>query len=184
MTALERHIPAKRRDRIDQGTFGANRTVISAEPIVCDGWTLKWYDLLAEDGKLEPEAIVLARATAYAMVDVLPPEIDATGFVIHHICGGAVYLVLSVWRHGNELWEQVLMREVDSSRFEIFEGMQNWRHTHCLWQLAIVAHEADAWTQYLSDGESLQARQRWLDQTASDELLTSLRMNGDPRYDR
>jgi hypothetical protein len=113
---------------------------------------LKWYDIAPEETPVPLAVRALARrylrdaskAGALGLGDGL-------GFVILHRCGESFYfLLVSTWRNDNELWETVWAKNGDSD-----VGFRPWpidsthRPTFCVWELAAVCHERQAWTDYL-----------------------------------
>lgn len=138
-----------------QARFVAARTVGAA--------TLKCYHLTAPDAPV-PETVV-AQADAWFTAHA-PDELAAgdCGFVIVHRCGADFHFLLaSVWRGSNELWEAVWYRMGDMTAFAPFDAAYPpdvgvVRPTFCVWELGIVAHESAAWGRYLAssrDGTAL-----------------------------
>jgi hypothetical protein len=80
---------------------------------------------------------------------------DERGFVILHRCGDSFYfLLVSVWRGSNELWEAVFYRD---------EGMTGFaRSTFCVWELGVVAAEAAAWARFLASPRGAADDRAWL----------------------
>lgn len=92
------------------------------------------------------------------------------GFVILHRCGADFHFLLPVvWRGANEAWETVAYRQGEMADFERFDpaypkvagGATVPRPTFCVWELAIVAHEALAWSRFLGSERDEAALARW-----------------------
>lgn len=116
------------------------------------GTTLKWYNLARADDPVPNEINVLAcafleRESAAGNLE----NLGDLGFVILHRCGAEFYfLLVSTWRNKNELWESVYAKVSDSHPdFEQFPFNGAHRGTFCVWELAAVWHEQQAWRQYL-----------------------------------
>ena len=137
------------------------KKVQPGRPIENDELALKWYELIEVDSEVDERGSSEARA----FLDWVWDGQRAAGFAIHHPCADGAYLVASRWEDNNELWEQVWWRPGGSGSFSatgLREGMQ---HSHCLWQLAIVSHEAAAWVRYLESDRSPVAFEAWLSDT-------------------
>ncbi len=80
--------------------------------------------------------------------------------MILHRCGDAFYfLLVSTWRNENELWELVYAKDGPKQlEFQpfAFDGLH--RGTFCVWELAVVWHEQQAWKRYLLSARDEAAR--------------------------
>ena len=98
------------------------------------------------------------------------------GFVILHRCGADFYfLLLSVWRGANELWEAVYYRDGAMDRFAPFDpayppSRTRVRPTFCVWELGVVAQEARAWSRFLASPRSDADLDRWRGDRFSGEV--------------
>jgi len=127
---------------------------------------LKLYHLTVPDAPV-PDAVA-AQADAWFAAHA-PGEVAAGdhGFVILHRCGADFHFLLaSVWRGSNELWEAVWYRMGDMTAFAPFDAAYPTdigvvRPTFCVWELGIVAHESAAWSRYLLSSRDDTARQTW-----------------------
>lgn len=123
---------------------------------------VKLYRLAPGDQPV-PDAIA-ADAWAY-----LPASLDLgdeRGFVILHRCGESFYfLLVSIWRGSNELWEAVFYRDAGMSGFATFDPAYPGagpRPTFCVWELGIVAAESAAWGRFLGSARGAGDEQAWL----------------------
>ena len=132
------------------------------------GAAMKLYHLAAADapvpvavGRLCDQWFAERAATVLAEGDC--------GFAILHRCGTDFYfLLVSVWRGSNELWEAVWYRHGDMPAFAPFDPGYPMapgvvRPTFCVWELGIVAHESAAWGRYLASPRDAAARSRWVE---------------------
>ena len=91
------------------------------------------------------------------------------GFVLLHRCGADFYfLLITAWRGSNEGWEAVWYRQGDMAGFAPFDpaypaAVGTLRPTFCVWELGIVAHEAAAWSRYLSSSRGEAELAHWRD---------------------
>ena len=101
------------------------------------------------------------------------------GFVILHRCGADFHFLLPVvWRGANEAWETVAYHQGDMAGFERFDPAYPApaaceimpRPTFCVWELAIVAHEALAWSRFLASDRSEAALARWREDVLEGEV--------------
>ena len=131
------------------------------------GAALKLYHLTIADAPVSDEvgALVVRWFDEQAQVVLQPGD---RGFVILHRCGADFYfLLVSVWRGSNELWEAVWYRHGAMRAFAPFDSAYPpapgvVRPTFCVWELGIVAHESGAWARYLASPRDEAAHVRWM----------------------
>lgn len=105
---------------------------------------MKWSDLREADRGIDPGARDAARAAVDHLIDP-----DDVGFVILHLCGADVILLLVCrWRNDNEIWETVFAKQGDGE-FVAGHGDDPTRATYCVWELGIVNSERLAWAAFL-----------------------------------
>lgn len=127
------------------------------ENIVLQSSVLKWYNIAKKDEPVPPEIDDLAhnfleRESAEGKLQ----NFGELGFVILHRCGKDFYfLLVSTWRNGNELWESVYAKDGDTQKnFAPFKVETHHRATFCIWELAAVWHERQAFRRYVLGEES------------------------------
>ena len=135
---------------------------------------LKWYELAASETPVP--APIREQAREYLRREAASGKLALDcdlGFVILHRCGQQFYfLLLCTWRNENELWETVLARHDDAHpQFGEFAfGGGAHRPTFCVWELAAVWHEQQAWRRYLLGARDDAARAAWVADTAHGEV--------------
>jgi hypothetical protein len=129
------------------------------------GWKL--YDL-EKPGEPVSETIAgSARALLERNLDGEAGLDGDIGFAILHRCGADFYfLLLSAWRGSNEAWEAVWYRDGGMPGFAPFSPAYpaeagTFRPTFCVWELAVVAHEALAWARFLASPRGADDLARW-----------------------
>ena len=131
-----------------------------SDAIETSGAVLKWYAVHPEAQPVPNEITALARSF------LLKTAIEAKGlgFVILHRCGNDFYfLIVSTWRGNNEVWETVFYKDGERmSDFALWprEGMH--KPTFCVWELAPVWHEKEAWERFLLSSRDEAAGRAWL----------------------
>jgi hypothetical protein len=134
--------------------------VTSGDPIEINGALLKWYALAPKDEPVPEEIDRLAHD--YLTRTAL--EAKGLGFVILHRCGSDFYfLIVNTWRGNNEVWETVFYKDgAAMADFAPFprEGMH--KPTFCVWELAPVWHEKEAWERFLKSARDGAAARTWL----------------------
>ena len=111
---------------------------------------LKWYDLYPADVPITAEQREECREFVAAEVGRLQID-NELGFVILHRAGKYLLLMIMTWRNTNEIWESVYFKEADSmDAYKLNEYPTTHRGTFCVWELAVVWHERDAWVRFLS----------------------------------
>lgn len=119
------------------------------------GAVFKLYHLTAPDAPVPDDVARLCEDWFEAEAGAVADPGDH-GFALLHRCGADFYfLLVSVWRGSNELWEAVWYRHGDMPAFAPFDPAYPGeagaaRPTFCVWELGIVAHEALAWGRYLA----------------------------------
>ena len=131
-----------------------------------DGAAMKLYYLTAPDAPVPDDVARLCEDWFGAEAGTAAQPGDC-GFVLLHRCGSDFYfLLVSVWRGSNELWEAVWYRHGDMPAFAPFDPAYPGeagavRPTFCVWELGIVAHEALAWGRYLASPRDPVALAAW-----------------------
>jgi hypothetical protein len=113
---------------------------------------LKWYDIAPEDAPVPLAVRALARRNLRDASKAGELGLDnGLGFVILHRCGNGFYfLLVSTWRNENELWETVWAKNGDDDcAFRPWPLEGPHRPTFCVWELAAVCHEREAWSDFL-----------------------------------
>jgi hypothetical protein len=123
------------------------------------GATLKWYAVYADDLPVPDEITQLARS----YLTTNPLEARGLGFVLLHRCGKNFYfLIVSTWRGSNEIWETVFYKDGDDMvDFALFPREKSHKPTFCVWELAAVWHEKQAWERFLNSPRNESAALVW-----------------------
>jgi hypothetical protein len=145
---------------IDPKYRHAPKRVTPAEVIEVPGVVLKWYAIYSEDRPVPDEITRLARS--YLRKTSL--EARGLGFVLLHRCGNDFYfLIVCTWRGSNEIWETVFYKDGDAmADFALFPREKSHKPTFCVWELAPVWHEQQAWVRFLASTRDEAAAQAWL----------------------
>jgi hypothetical protein len=121
----------------------APRSVRFLELLTCPDWRLKVYTIAYDAA---PGAAVVARARALAR-GVLPPvvagEPPGVGFVTIHAGRDAHVVLVSWWVNANELCQRSWRAPLD--RPDSFEEVTAVGFVGCVWDIALIAFERDAW---------------------------------------
>jgi hypothetical protein len=134
--------------------------VTPGETIETSGAVLKWYAVHQDNRPVPDEITQLARAYLVKT----PLEARGLGFVILHRCGNDFYfLIVCTWRGSNEVWETVFYKDGEAmADFALFPRDQTHKPTFCVWELAPVWHEQQAWVRFLQSTRDETAAQAWL----------------------
>jgi hypothetical protein len=145
------------------------KVVTPGDDFVLASAQLKWYDIYPGAAS---DAAVGERARSFLRDETVAGRLafdDDLGFIVLHRCGAAFYfLLVSVWRNDNELWEAVYACD-EGGDFAPVEGGHT-RATYCVWELGAVCHEQRAWTRYLYSDRGPADRARWLADRLSGEV--------------
>lgn len=149
------------------------KVAVPLDPVIASGVSLKFYALEKQSESVPAAIAAMARAKLIALAaDSASGWLDGDcGFVMIHRCGADFHFLLpSIWRGSNELWEGVLYHHGNMTSFERFDpayppitpdGIAAIRPTFCVWELGIVAHEALIWGQFLSSERGEVDLARW-----------------------
>ena len=113
---------------------------------------LKWYDIRRHEVDMPPELARESRAFLRAEAEAGRLVIDhQLGFVELHHCTSVVFLLVFTWNNDNELWETHYVKDLNGAGpFERFEARNgDHRAMNCVWELAPIWHERQAWARYL-----------------------------------
>lgn len=132
--------------------------------------TLKWYEI-RRPGSLMPSGLVTdTEAFLRAEVEAGRLDIDGQpGFVMLHLADSngrpdsVALLLISTWRQANELWESVYVKPLDAGGE--YRRVEKGDHsaTYCVWELAAVWHERQAWSRYLDSARDGEAERTYLE---------------------
>lgn len=123
-----------------------------AEGLVVSNTRLKWYNLARGEEPVPGETYDLARE---ALKRTEHSELGHLGFVILHRCERDIYfLLVNSWRNEKEIWETVYAKRGDDADFTLFPFSGQHRGTFCVWELAAVCHEQQAWRRFLMSARS------------------------------
>ena len=138
----------------------AAKRVTPGEAIAPLGTVLKWYAVYPEDRPVPDNIAQMARS--YLMKTSL--EARGLGFVLLHRCGSDFYfLIICTWRGANEVWETVFYKDGDAmADFALFPREKTHKPTFCVWELALVWHEQQAWVRFLESLRDEAAARVWL----------------------
>ena len=139
----------------------APKQVTPGEAFEPPGVVLKWYAVNSNDLPVPDKITKLARF----YLTKNPLEARGLGFVILHRCGKDFYfLIVCTWRGSNEIWETVFYKDGDAmSDFALFPREKNHKPAFCVWELAPVWHEKQAWERFLNSARDESAAQVWRD---------------------
>lgn len=121
------------------------------EALITSRAYLKWYDLSFIDLPISHEQSREAHVFLRAELESgRLPLMHELGFTVHHRCADSYILYVSTWRHENELWETLYIKDTQQGgQFQKVER-ENTTPTFCVWVLGVVWHEQQAWTRYLT----------------------------------
>jgi hypothetical protein len=149
------------------------KLITPAPPFAVHGATLKWYDIAPADEPVPPDVHDVARSGVRNGAAMEQLELGGDlGFVILHRCrDGFYFLLTSTWQNENELWETVWAKNgPDELLFQLVPLDGTHRPTFCVWELAAVTHEQQAWTRYLRSERDAAARQTYLADSFAGEV--------------
>lgn len=127
--------------------------------------SLKWYDINRSNKPVDQTIRDLAQSfISRTLTPEGSPSPRELGFVLLHRCGeGFYFLGLCAWRGNNELWKtQFFFEDGTMEDFALFPQDKTHKDTFCIWELAVVCHETQAWTTYLTSTRTDQDTTKYL----------------------
>lgn len=137
---------------VPEGYDYYKKVITPGEDLALPNAYLKWYDLYPDDAPITREQSAEARAflTAEAQAGHLVLN-NELGFVILHRAQSVLLLLFNIWRSTNEIYEAVYMKDVPTnSAYQPIVFETSPKATYCVWELAAVWHERNAWVRFLS----------------------------------
>jgi hypothetical protein len=126
---------------------------------------LKWYDMRRPE--VEMPATLIQESREFLLAEVAAGRLDIDGqlgFVELHHCTSVAFLLVCGWNNENELWEAPYIKDLTSpgvfAPFEARSGID--RAMFCVWELAPVWHERQAWVRYLRSDRDEDAKYTYL----------------------
>jgi hypothetical protein len=140
-----------------------DRLLTAREPLILPGAFLKWYELRRSEDTIPVDLMRDARSLIADEVSGGKVDIDyGVGFVVLHYSPPLTYLIVGSWRENQEFWETLYTR--DQRTDESFQRVDPGTNapTLCVWELAPVWHERQAWTRYLYSNRDNHAKRTYL----------------------
>jgi len=157
---------------VDGDYHHVTKVIVPRPALIRPDAYLKWYDLHRPDQRVRSDVDAEARAFLSAEADAgrLPIAGDL-GFVIDHLSGDSVHLLLVfTWRGNNEMWESVYYKDIrDGGPFRLAPQTTH-RATIYVWEFGAVAHEHLAWTRYLRSNRDEQAKRAYVESQYAGEI--------------
>ncbi|GCE28783.1 hypothetical protein KDA_42670 [Dictyobacter alpinus] len=124
---------------------------------------LKWYDIYRQETPIPAELGAEARSFLLSELErgKLPLK-DEVGFAIHHQCSSVYILYICSWRNENEVWETLYIKDLTTDGPFQKVRREDTTPTFCVWVLAAVWHEQQAWTRYLSSSRDDAAKHAYV----------------------
>ena len=157
---------------VDEDYHHVTKVIVPRPALALPDAYLKWYDLHRPDQQIRPDVDAEARAFLRAEAGVGRLAISGDlGFVIDHLSGEHVYLLLVfTWRGNNEMWESAYYKDVrDGGPFRL-PPQGTHRGAICVWEFGAVAHEHLAWTRYLRSNRDGQAKRAYVESQFAGEI--------------
>ncbi|MEV5880314.1 hypothetical protein AB0L75_40215 [Streptomyces sp. NPDC052101] len=132
---------------------------------------LKWYDIRAVDQEATPE--VTEEARAFLRTEAAEGRLEFRkefGFVLNHRCGDKYFMIVCVWRNKNEMCQAIYAR--DESGYAPYQAAPGTlRATQEVVELDATSHERRGWSRYLQSSRDAAAKQAYLDDACTGQLI-------------
>jgi hypothetical protein len=126
------------------------RDVRPGESLTLERGVLKWYEVFRRGEEPARDLDTTARAAVADLVRAgsLPLQ-HGVGFVVSHHSTASDYLIACCWHQIQELWHAILIRPADGSAAFRQEWPSQTSASFCVWEMAPMWHERNAWERYL-----------------------------------
>lgn len=128
------------------------------------GACLKWYDIhlpgqaVHADVRDQAKAFLSAEAAAGRLVFQ-----QEFGFVLLHRDGEKHFMLVSVWRDKNEMWQWLSFKDVTGG-FRPYPRRESLlQPTRDIYELDATAHERRAWSRYLCSARDEDAKRAYIE---------------------
>jgi hypothetical protein len=142
------------------------RTTEPGEPLVGRGSVFKWYRVFPA---VDPVPEVLDAGTRTFVLSVLERgainPAYGMGFVVLHHSTEFDFLFICSWRGHQELWDSLFYREAGESGAWTSTPQGEISPVCCVWEMAPIWHERNAWIRYLESARTRTDREAWLADT-------------------
>ena len=146
-----------------------DRLVTPGVDLIGPGTHLKWYDLhlMGTDvpAEIDQAAREAVRREIASGLDSDPTNRDGQtvtlGLVVLHVSEPITFLIIGTWRGNQELWTTTAVRPTAGGAFAMLPGGRH-RPNLCVWEMAPVWHERQAWVRYLRSPRDDAARETFL----------------------
>lgn len=118
------------------------RRVSSRGITLCNGWAMKTYCVTVRE---EPPPSGLIEASERLAATILPEADAGYGFLVIHQARPACFVGVHWWATRVDLFQRYFRAEHDAPGHLVAVSTPS---IGCVWELAIVAHERDAWVQH------------------------------------
>ena len=150
---------------VDEDYHHVTKKIWPGRPLVLPGTYLKWYQLSREDRIIDAADDTAARA--FLAEDIAAGGLAITGdlgFVIHHLSGEHIHLLLvCTWRDNNEMWETTYLKDARQNDPFSLRPQTTHRGVICVWEFGAVTHEHQEWTRYLRSNRDVAAKRAYLE---------------------
>jgi hypothetical protein len=138
------------------------KLVTPREDLCLSNAYFKWYDIRPVEVEITPAQSTECRTFVAAEAQRLQLAHEL-GFVLLHRAGPFLLLMINTWRNTNEIWESVYVKDAaENTGYRLVEFDATHRGTFCVWELAPVWHERQAWMRFLSSKRDQEAKRAYI----------------------
>jgi hypothetical protein len=133
---------------------------------------LKWYDIHLPEK--EVPAAVRQEARAFLVAETSAGRLafdNELGFVMLHRDGDKYFMLVTVWRNKNEMWQWLSYKDLTGGFQPYPQRDSLLKPTRDIYELDCTAHERRAWSRYLSSSRGLDAKRAYIEDRCTGELV-------------
>lgn len=140
--------------------------------LILPGVCFKWYNLYPVDKIIKNQQIVATREFIESEIKSGKLKFNnELGYIILHRAEEYLLLLLTTWRHKNEMWESVYFKKTDNKKnYKPIEFKTSHKGTYCVWELGIVWHERNAWVKFIKSKRDSESKLNYINDLISGEV--------------
>lgn len=148
-----------------------DRKVEPRVPLIVPGGILKWYNVYDRASPVPLGLEERSRATVLDFLEMGVADLHyGLGVVVLHHSTANDFLLVGSWRGHQEYWQSIFIRDADTDNPWIPIEQGAISPVFCVWEMAPIWHERNAWVRYLKSGRTVDDRRAFLE----DQLMAEM----------
>lgn len=132
---------------------------------------LKWYEVYRSGADIPPN--LWREARQFVLVEARQNRISLSyglGHIVVHLSWPIVFLIAGHWQGHQEMWTRHYTRDLQHDAGFELDCSQGTRPFCCVWEMAPIWHERDAWVRFLYSARDDAAKREFLTDQLNGEI--------------